>query len=152
MLQQLRGGAEADIVRHRPSGQHPNRATILRVIGPFGLRPQPMKDKTEVANFTRTLEPGYRVAHAPTAIFGAPTECQHIAVYRRAPYFGGWRQFQGWARQKFGRLALPRLRHRRGRLERRHDSYTYEKIKSAQNPARYRQPARFGLGVQRRYR
>ncbi len=81
-----------------------------------------MQDKTKVANFTLTLEPRRRITYSTTAIFRAPTQCQHIAVYGRAPYLAGRRQLQGRARKKSWWLALPRLRHGWCRLESRHDS------------------------------
>jgi len=85
MLQQLGGGAEADVFSNDPPRQDANGAAILWMIWLLRFWPKAMQHKAEVTDFARTLEPPGRVTFPPTAVLRAPAQRQHVAVYGAVP-------------------------------------------------------------------
>ena len=70
-----------------------------------------MQDKSEIADFARTLEPGIWSTFLTAAMLGAPAQHQHISIDRRPAHLVGCWRFQSGPEQEFWGLALPRLRH-----------------------------------------
>ncbi len=93
MLQQLGGGAEADVFSDDPPRQDANGAAILWMISPLRFWPKALQHKAEVTDFARTLEPPGRIAFPPTAVLRAPAQRQHVAVYGAAPDLTWWGHF-----------------------------------------------------------
>ena len=85
MLQQLGGGAEADVFSDDPPRQDANGAAILWMIWLLRFWPKALQHKTEVTDFAGTLEAPGRVAFTPTAMLRAPDQRQHVAIYGATP-------------------------------------------------------------------